>query len=137
MSLPDVAVIGGGPAGMMAAGRAAELGASVLLIEKNPALGRKLLITGGGRCNVLPSTLSPSQFVTASSANTLRKILLSWPLHEQRSFFEQRMGLALELEEETGKLFPSTHRARDAMARLAAENVLAVLGGAEPPNRVA
>ena len=50
MSLPaDVAVIGGGPAGMMAAGRAAEAGASVLLIEKNTALGRKLLITGGGR----------------------------------------------------------------------------------------
>ena len=48
----DVAVIGGGPAGMMAAGRAAELGAKVLLIEKNSTLGKKLLITGGGRCNV-------------------------------------------------------------------------------------
>lgn len=48
----DVVVIGGGPAGMMAAGRAAERGASVLLLEKNPALGKKLLITGGGRCNV-------------------------------------------------------------------------------------
>lgn len=48
----DVAVIGGGPAGMMAAGRAAELGARVILLEKNPRLGKKLLITGGGRCNV-------------------------------------------------------------------------------------
>jgi predicted flavoprotein YhiN len=48
----DVAVIGGGPAGMMAAGRAAELGARVILLEKNPGLGKKLLITGGGRCNV-------------------------------------------------------------------------------------
>lgn len=48
----DVAVIGGGPAGMMAAGRAAELGAKVVLIEKNATLGKKLLITGGGRCNV-------------------------------------------------------------------------------------
>lgn len=48
----DVAVIGGGPAGMMAAGRAAELGAKVALIEKNATLGKKLLITGGGRCNV-------------------------------------------------------------------------------------
>ena len=48
----DVAVIGGGPAGMMAAGRAAELGARVVLIEKNAKLGKKLLITGGGRCNV-------------------------------------------------------------------------------------
>lgn len=48
----DVVVIGGGPAGMFAAGRAAELGANTLLLEKNPILGKKLLITGGGRCNV-------------------------------------------------------------------------------------
>ena len=48
----DVVVIGGGPAGMMAAGRAAELGAKVLLLEKNESLGKKLLITGGGRCNL-------------------------------------------------------------------------------------
>ena len=48
----DVVVVGGGPAGMMAAGRAAEMGARVLLLEKNKSLGKKLLITGGGRCNV-------------------------------------------------------------------------------------
>jgi hypothetical protein len=48
----DVAVIGGGPAGMMAAGRAAQRDLRVILIEKNESLGKKLLITGGGRCNV-------------------------------------------------------------------------------------
>ncbi|MCG2688362.1 NAD(P)/FAD-dependent oxidoreductase [Candidatus Parcubacteria bacterium] len=48
----DVAVIGGGPAGMMAAGRAAELGARVILLEKNDTLGKKLLLTGKGRCNI-------------------------------------------------------------------------------------
>lgn len=48
----DVAVIGGGPAGMMTAGRAAERGLSVILIEKNDTLGKKLLITGGGRSNI-------------------------------------------------------------------------------------
>lgn len=48
----DVIVIGGGPGGMMAAGRAAELGARVLLIEKNEKLGKKLLLTGGGRSNI-------------------------------------------------------------------------------------
>ncbi len=48
----DIAVIGGGPAGMMAAGRAAELGARVVLIEKNNTLGNKLLLTGKGRCNI-------------------------------------------------------------------------------------
>ena len=47
-----IAVIGGGPAGLMAAGLAAEAGASVTLFEKNPKVGRKLAITGKGRCNV-------------------------------------------------------------------------------------
>ena len=45
----DIVVIGGGPAGMMAAVRAAELGARVVLLEKNKSVGKKLLITGGGR----------------------------------------------------------------------------------------
>jgi len=52
LSSYDVAVIGGGPAGMMSAGRAAERGLSVVLIEKNDSLGKKLLITGGGRSNI-------------------------------------------------------------------------------------
>jgi predicted flavoprotein YhiN len=49
----DVIVIGGGASGMMAAGAAAARGLKVLLIEKNKELGRKLSITGGGRCNIL------------------------------------------------------------------------------------
>lgn len=48
----DVAVIGGGASGMMAAGRAAERGKTVLVLEKNAALGKKLDISGGGRCNI-------------------------------------------------------------------------------------
>ena len=48
----DVIVIGGGASGMMAAGRSAERGKKVLLLEKNSALGQKLAITGGGRCNI-------------------------------------------------------------------------------------
>ena len=51
MSTFDVVVIGGGPAGMMAAARAAQYGARVALLEKNRELGRKLMITGRGRCN--------------------------------------------------------------------------------------
>jgi len=47
----DLAIIGGGPAGLMAAGRASELGTKVVLLEKNNSLGIKLLMTGGGRCN--------------------------------------------------------------------------------------
>lgn len=59
----DVAVIGGGPAGMMAAGRAAELGARVILLEKNPTLGVKLLITGGGRSNITNAQYDVREFL--------------------------------------------------------------------------
>ena len=48
----DVIVVGAGPAGLLAAGRAAELGARVLILEKMASEGRKLLITGKGRCNI-------------------------------------------------------------------------------------
>ncbi len=61
--LYDVAVIGGGPAGLMAAGRAAEMGAKVILLEKNESPGVKLLITGGGRCNVTNAELDVRTFL--------------------------------------------------------------------------
>jgi predicted Rossmann fold flavoprotein len=108
-----VVVVGGGAAGVMAALHAAEAGAPVLLLERTRDGGRKILISGGGRCNVLPSTLDVARYVTASSPNTLRRLLLSWPLDEQRRFFEETLGIALALEEETGKLFPASNRARE------------------------
>jgi len=111
-SLPTV-VVGAGAAGLLAALTAARNGADVILIERTADGGRKILISGGGRCNILPSEAQPERYVTDSSPNTLRKLLRSWPLAEQRAFFERELNLTLELEEETGKLFPSTHRARD------------------------
>jgi hypothetical protein len=108
-----VAVVGAGAAGILAALTAARAGAPVVLLERTSDGGRKILISGGGRCNVLPSVARPERYVTASSPNTLRKILRSWPLHEQRTFFERVLGMALVVEEETGKLFPASQRARD------------------------
>ena len=108
-----VVVVGAGAAGTMAAIFAAGSGLRVLLLESTNNGARKIVISGGGRCNVLPSRVRPSQFVTASSSNTLKKILLSWPLPEQRSFFEETLGIPLALEEETGKLFPVSNRSRD------------------------
>ncbi|MEX0842843.1 MAG: aminoacetone oxidase family FAD-binding enzyme, partial [Gemmatimonadota bacterium] len=90
----------------------------VVLVERSRDGGRKILISGGGRCNVLPSELDPRSYVTDSSPNTLKKILLSWPLSLQRAFFEQDLGIALALEAETGKLFPVSNRARDVRDRL-------------------
>jgi predicted Rossmann fold flavoprotein len=111
-TLPIV-VVGAGAAGLMAAIHAAGGDRPVLLLERTRDGGRKILISGGGRCNVLPSAADPARYVTASSPNTMRKLLLSWPLAEQRRFFEQELGLSLVLEPETGKLFPASNRARD------------------------
>jgi hypothetical protein len=108
-----IVVVGAGAAGTMAAIFAAEAGRAVRLLESTNNGGRKIVISGGGRCNVLPSRAQPSQFVTASSPNTLKKILLSWPLADQRRFFEETLGIPLALEEETGKLFPVSNRSRD------------------------
>ncbi|HYO45982.1 MAG TPA: aminoacetone oxidase family FAD-binding enzyme [Gemmatimonadota bacterium] len=108
-----IVVVGAGAAGTMAAIFAAEGGRHVLLLESTNNGARKIVISGGGRCNVLPSRAQPSQFITASSPNTLKKILLSWPLAEQRRFFEETLGIPLALEEETGKLFPVSNRSRD------------------------
>ena len=63
----DVVVIGGGPAGMMAAGTAAKSGARVLLLEKNSTLGKKLLITGGGRCNITNAEFNTREFLSKFS----------------------------------------------------------------------
>lgn len=108
-----IVVIGAGAAGTTAAIFAASTGKRVLLLERTRDGGRKILISGGGRCNVLPSEVDSTRFVTESSPNTLRKMLLSWPLPEQREFFEREVGIRLALELETGKLFPASNKARD------------------------
>jgi predicted Rossmann fold flavoprotein len=108
-----VVVIGAGAAGAMAAVFAASGDTETLLLERTPDGGRKILISGGGRCNILPARADESRFVTDSSPHTLRKMLRSWPLREQIAFFERDVGLVLAEEKETGKLFPASNRARD------------------------
>ena len=108
---------------MMAAIAAADAGADVVLLERTADGGRKILISGGGRCNILPARPDEARFVTDSSPRTLRNILRSWPHREQVAFFGRELGLTLVEEPETGKLFPASNRARDVrdgLLRLAA-----------------
>jgi predicted flavoprotein YhiN len=100
-----VAVIGAGAAGTMAAIFAASAGAETLLLERTRDGGRKILISGGGRCNILPARVDERRFVTDSSPNTLRNILRSWPLPEQVAFFERELDLPL-VEEADGQALP-------------------------------
>lgn len=111
----DVAVIGGGAAGMMAAGRAAESGARVVLIEKNPVLGQKLLITGGGRCNVTNAEGDLRTFLKKFNTNNQAadQFLFSpFSRHgvtDSLAFFNER-GMPTK-EEARGRVFPVSNTA--------------------------
>ncbi len=114
----DVAVIGGGPAGMMAAGRAAELGAKVVLLEKNLGLGKKLLITGGGRCNVFNAEYDARRLSEkyGSKGKALLSVFSRFDAESSREFFESR-GLRIKVEAEK-RAFPVTDKAEDVQKLL-------------------
>ncbi len=113
----DVAVIGGGAAGCIAAGKAAEAGKKVCLIEKNQFLGRKVAITGKGRCNVT-NNCTPSEFI--ENVKTGGKFLYSavnrFSPQDTMSFFE---SLGVPLKTERGaRVFPQSDKAADIVAAL-------------------
>ncbi|KMT59778.1 BaiN/RdsA family NAD(P)/FAD-dependent oxidoreductase [Paenilisteria newyorkensis] len=113
----DVIVIGGGPSGLMAAIAAAEKNKRVLLVEKGPKLGRKLILSGGGRCNV--TNRKPAEEIIKNIPGNGR--FMYSPFSEFNNediiaFFE-KLGVALK-EEDHGRMFPVTDSARsvaDAM----------------------
>jgi hypothetical protein len=122
----DVFVVGGGAAGLFAAASAAERlgaagrGARVVVLEAAREPGRKVLVSGGGRCNVLPSGEARGRFVSSSPRRLVERFLDRFPLVAQRTFFEELLGAPLREEPESGKLFPPTNRARDVRDALAA-----------------
>jgi len=107
----DVVVIGGGPAGMMAAGRAAERGRKVLLLEKNPTLGKKLLITGGGRCNITNNKEVRAMLAKYKGSNKfLFSAFSQFGIEDTLNFFNSR-GMATK-EEAEGRVFPTSNSAK-------------------------
>jgi len=114
MKIYDVVVIGGGASGLIAAGRAAELGASVLLLEKNQELGIKLLMTGGGRCNFTnqSSIQSLAQSLGVNGRWFLSGLSRFGP-NEIINFFEER-GVKIRVEA-GGRVFPESSNAREIL----------------------
>ena len=109
MEIKKIAIVGAGPAGMMAAIRAAGLKQDVTLFERNPTLGRKLLLSGKGRCN-LTNTEDLPNFLKRFSKNGdfLRDGFNKFFNQELISFFEQR-GLKLKIERQL-RVFPQSDR---------------------------
>ncbi len=108
----DVIVIGGGPAGMMAAGRAAECGARVALLEKNASLGTKLLITGGGRSNVTNAEFDEHIFLRkfGEAGKFLYSPLSQFGVQSTLDFFHGR-GMPTKVEAEK-RVFPVSDSAQ-------------------------
>lgn len=120
-NLWDVIIIGGGPGGMMAAATAGARGKRVLLLEKNPSLGKKLLITGGGRCNVTNNKpdIRTMQAQYKGAGKFLFSLFAQHGVRETIEWFESR-GAALK-EENEGRLFPTTDSAKTIFDTLVAE----------------
>jgi len=115
-----IIVVGGGPAGMMAAIRAAHLGCEVTLIEKNPVLGKKLLLSGKGRCNLTNATDLES-FLKRFSKNGqfLRDAFKKFFNQDLIDFFEER-GLKLKIERQL-RVFPASDRSASVLEVLKKE----------------
>ncbi len=119
MAAYDLIVIGGGPAGMMAAGRAAERGRRVLLLERGRAGGRKLLLTGNGRCNVT-NTAPEADFVRVfgRGGGFLHRALAAFGPAALRAWLRGR-GVAT-IEEDGGRVFPLRGGAKAVLEALTA-----------------
>ncbi|MBU3668359.1 MAG: NAD(P)/FAD-dependent oxidoreductase [Candidatus Taylorbacteria bacterium] len=130
----DVIVIGGGPAGMMAANRAAERGLRVLLLEKNSTLGKKLLITGGGRCNVTNAEFDTRKLLEKyrDAGKYLFSPFSKWNVQHTLEYLHTR-GLFTKVENEK-RVFPVTDKAQsvwDVLVRDLKKNKVVVQSDTE------
>jgi predicted Rossmann fold flavoprotein len=134
----DVAVVGGGPAGLMAAIRAAERGRHVLLLEKNRRPGVKILVSGGTRCNLTHATDARGIIAQFGPPGRFLHSALAALGPEQLVKLVEAEGVATKVEP-GGKVFPASDRAADVLAALLRrlDNTPAVLALGEPVLEIA
>jgi hypothetical protein len=110
----DIAVVGGGPAGCMAAIQASASGKKVVLLERNPDIGRKILLTGNGRCNLTNNSSLPALIEKFGRRGSFyRSAFSSFTSKDLVNFF-QKSGLEVK-EEDGGRIFPITDRAQSVI----------------------
>ena len=108
----DIAVIGGGPAGIMAA-IAASRTSRVILLEKNSSLGRKLLMTGGGRCNITNNKPIKQLLTFFNNKNFLKHSFYTFTNEDLFSLFDFDF-----IEEDDNRIFPETEKSADVLKAL-------------------
>lgn len=113
----DVAVVGGGAAGLVAAISAARRGDSVVVCERMPRLGKKILVTGGGRCNLTNEDIGPEDY-TSGSRGLVAGVLGRFGNDDIRRFFKD---LGLHLFSEGRRIFPATNQASSVLKVLEME----------------
>ena len=112
----DIAIIGAGAAGLTAAifARRSAPDARIVMLDGAPKIGAKILISGGGRCNVTHDVVTPDDF--NGNRNSIAKVLRTFTVEQTIAWFAE-MGVTMK-REETGKLFPTTDRARTVLDAL-------------------
>ena len=120
METADVIVVGGGAAGLATAIFAARRrpGRKILILDGARKLGAKILVSGGGRCNVTNSSVTEADF-NGGSSRIVRRVLRAFRVEQTVAFFEE-LGVRLH-EEESGKLFPDSNQARTVLDALLGE----------------
>lgn len=117
MDTYDVIIIGAGPAGLMCAVLAASHGLSVCVLEKNSSAGKKLLISGAGRCNITHAgSIDDFLICYGRQGRLLKPVLMGFNNSDLMQFFEKN-GLPL-IEKDNGKIFPASERAGDVLGVL-------------------
>ncbi|WP_134704085.1 NAD(P)/FAD-dependent oxidoreductase [Ammoniphilus sp. YIM 78166] len=113
----DVIIIGGGPSGLMAAVSAGQAGGSVLLLDKGDKLGRKLAISGGGRCNV--TNAGSVDFIIKHIPGNGRFLHSAFSIFNNQDIIHFFEGLGIKLkEEDRGRMFPVSDKAKDVVQAL-------------------
>lgn len=132
----DLIVIGGGPAGMMAAIAASKESSNILLIEKNPQVGRKLLLSGSGRCNITNAKSEIKEFTEnfGKHGKFLFSALKTFSVENTIEFFN-KAGVETVIEENNNyKIFPKSDKASDileALENTMRENSVTILTGSK------
>ena len=116
----DVAVLGGGAAGLTAAYFAAKSGAKVVVYERTKETGKKILMSGGARCNVLPVSARVEDFITESTPRLMKNVLASWSVDRCHAWLEQDIGLQMGIEHVSNKYFPLSNSSREVRDKLLA-----------------